>query len=302
MKHLVARTIEGCLRLGNRTQKRDFLESGNVYAQFEAQRAQIEELLIATKYFHGTGARHYANNGGSKYDGTSDSAHDSLGNLLGEGLKPQEDIYNERFETGSEISTSLTKNRLYARLYSEYFLHENEQLNYQYGSRPFLWSMFLANMVRAQAYETLSKPFTEAISGFCSHFTKKAHEDKRVRRGKIAKWTDSFRSDGRYRTRPVSAILFGKSDIPDNHPVIIGVKDGAFEPLHIKQSGAAAYEVRSGEVITPDQFTHMQVPLAHVATVREKIAGLSSDIPIVPIEFSELIDSEKRLWELLKTH
>lgn len=289
MFHLTGRCIETGLRLVNDPQKRHFLEANVVREEFESTRKEIEGMLCKTRYFHGTGTRHYTANGRSKYDGTNEKAQDSLHSLLSEGLVPQEDIYNERLGTGAEKSVSLTKNRLYARLYAELFLPEKDRLDYRYGSRPFWWTMFLVRMAVKRAAEPPAKRNWGTLK-----------EIRRREREKIRKWADSFRKDGRYRHNPLGLMMCGKSDIAENHPVIIGVGEGAFNPLPIRNSGFAAYETRSGETIPPASFTHVQVPLRHAENVRQKIASLGLRLPVIPMEFAELIDSEKRLWELLE--
>lgn len=119
-------------------------------------------------------------------------------------------------------------------------------------------------------------------------------------KGKVKLWTGSIRKDGKYKDDPFGAMSRAKSDIESNFPIIIGVREDSFKPLPIKFTVMRAYEKRSSEVISSEQFSHLQVPLSKVDAVRQRVQELGLDLPIVPIEFVELIQSEMPLEEVSK--
>lgn len=288
--------MERKLRHVSDVKKRRFFEIPGIKEQFEAQRAQIEALLAQTWCYHGTGAKHYLHQGESKYDGIIDEVGDSLGSFLSEGLKPRHDMYNQLLQTGADNSISLSENRMYARLYAELFLYENDELAYMYGPRPFWWRLTGVKSVRLQTQAILHMPIVELMKSL-----KRINpREKQTMKGKVKLWTGSIRKDGKYKDDPFGAMSRAKSDIESNFPIIIGVREDSFKPLPIKFTVMRAYEKRSSEVISSEQFSHLQVPLSKVDAVRQRVQELGLDLPIVPIEFVELIQSEMPLEEVSK--
>jgi len=301
MSPFISKLAESYLGFQNSPKRTRFLSDLEVAEEFTTTRDHISSLLDGTKYYHGTGAFHYENLGSSKYDGTSlYKTTDSLAKLVTNGLEIRHDFYNETMETGVDSSISLTERRLYARLYAQSFLPEGHELDYEYGSKPFWWNVFLTRMTILEIERTGMR---ELIRSRAKRMKEPGYAEKAAERSRKAhQWVSSFRNDDKYALRPWASVVLGKSTIPENFPIIVGVKEGVFSPLPQKFPGVAAYETRSGVGIRPEHFTHLQVPYAYVGFVREKVNLMGLQAPVVAIEFAELIDSEQSLDRLVQFH
>lgn len=260
---------------------------------FEQMRNEIERVLSNTEYFHGTGAKHYSNNG-HKYNGTDHTqVNDSLKSFLQDGILPQKDIFNEVFD-GSSGTISLTKLNPYARVYASLFLEEGNNLEYEFGSRAFWWRYLLLKMVINSLTDT--KFLTDKIRGSISRILdleerERYSNERRNRKKMTQNWTSSFRRDKKYAKRPIGVMEKAKSDIEGNFPIIFGVKPSTVETIPLSIRSAGMYESRTQHPILPEKFSHIQVPLRNLEEVQNRIAEVGLNLPVVPIEFAEIIAS-----------
>lgn len=263
--------------------------------QFHA-RKQIAKLLEQTEYFHGTGRFLYSSNGNSKYEGVTDAPHDTLNSLATDGLKPQNDLFADLF-TGKEIPTiSMTHLRNYARVYADLFSQEGTGLGYEYGTRKFWWNYLLMKMF----FDALTDP---------GHYRRTWQRRKEIKKFKMKKrniynpdkWASSFRNDSKYNGSTMRLIQEGKSTITGNYPMIIGIRKGTIKPIPIISRAVRRYETRTDQTISPGQWSYIEVPLRKITETRETLSEVNGkiDIPIIPMEFVELLLSEKPFSELI---
>lgn len=279
------------LELSNQTNRESFLvEHGRL---FEKMRSDVERVLRGTEFFHGTGAKHYVNNG-DKYSGIDYSqANDSLGSFLQNGILPQKDIFNEVFD-GSSGTISLTKLNPYARVYASLFLEEGNNLEYEFGSRAFWWRHLLFKMVINSLTDTefIADKVRGSISRVLNSDKRERYsEERKKRKEMIQKWTSSFRRDEKYAKKPMGVMEKAKSDIKGNFPIIFGVKPNTVENIPLSIRSVGMYESRTKKPILPETFSHIQVPLRNFEEVQDRIDEAGLSLPVVPIEFTEIIAS-----------
>jgi len=179
-------------------------------------------------------------------------------------------------------------------LYASRFMYEAGNLNYEYGSPQFWAFHFAARML----FRAMSELFGKRRG---------REEIPREQRDEIWKetmenWALSFRSDDTYRGKNLFKVIGAKSDITGNFPVIVGVRKGEIRPLPMNHPSVALYEHRTDQTITPDRFTHIQVPIDAIPEVSELVRQSGQVIPVIPIEFVELINSQTPFSELIKPH
>lgn len=278
----------------------DFLGAADVRRQFDETRDQIAQLLGDAEWWHGTGTRKYVPVAGSKYAGAcTREAQDVLPSLL-TGLRPCRDLYVDeaRFDN-PDRTVSLTRTRMYAKGYALRHFCEGESLEYEFGSRDFWYHCITTRM----GIEALRRRAGLAMIGRMAVARVRAMVDRqyrtarharwRARRDQMSKWSSDIRADAR-------DVLH--SDIPGNTPVLIGVRRGVVRPLAVGPPTLALYESRADGDIPAAAFTHLEVPLARVHTIRAAVeqVGLRGALPVVPIEFADLVQSECDFEELVR--
>ena len=77
-------------------------------------------------------------------------------------------------------------------------------------------------------------------------------------------------------------MINGVSDIPENFPIIVGVKN--MKTLPLQGSIIQTFEDRVNEPISIKNMTHVQVPWKYVAQIQERLP-----IPVLPMELCEYV-------------
>lgn len=354
---------EYCLKKGDE-KKTDFTENPKVLAELNNVREEIARALEDTEYFHGTGRKSYAFKGDSQYDGIDHHVEvDRLEKLVKEGLKPQEDLFAENFTGDEDAKTvSLSKNRMYSRIYADLHMNENEDYQYEYGSQKFWWYymlylMFIAGITDKNEWKSKyanarskyklvwnanMNQFKELavkgknIPGFfyvCNaflfilqyfYFQKdalwKAEKIKRPNKKdrNAEEWIGRFRSDyggveklqspRKKATQYNKFITTGKSDIPDNYGIIIGIKKGKVKKRQIKRKVVSCLETRAQNTLDTKSWSYIETPMAVVEKTKKDLQKILDDanmgaleIPIFATEQVEMLMREKSLTELAKT-
>lgn len=254
--------------------------------RYKREKEQILSLLTNTTHYHGTGAYQYAFAKNKYLSRNPEGIRYVLRDILRSGLRPRRDLFNDTFETGEKHSISLTKDRIYARTYAELFMEEDAKLAYAYGPR-LLWNLVI---------------FFKTMLGWLEHnkyFLVRSKEHKR--KGVLARkrykvmlrgWARAFRADGKYEGKNYLITLSeGRSDIKGNFGIVIGVGKDMAE-LPIRYPAISEYETRVRGPIPPTAFTHIQAPLGRVDVVKQELKKYGLDIPVIPIEFVELMNFE----------
>lgn len=204
-----------------------------------------------------------------------------MANVTHHGLQPNEDPFDR--VTGIVSSISTTFSRPYAMLYASMRLMPGEEYAYRYHSQLFwLYRVMLNGVAR-------SKEAVSQLKGKSVHEI--LNEVPRIKRGKLGgkldrrveKFTHSGRSpEGTFSTR---------TDIEGNYPILFGISEGAFTPsptaIYLK-----SHEKRSQEPIAFGSLTHIEVPLESVDETKRFLAERGKSLPVIPIEFGELLSRE----------
>ena len=220
---------------------------------------QFEELYTQTWRWHGTGRYQYTP---PDYQQQRDVIQGIIEN---KGLVPHRDPLD--YTKGVMYSISTSPSRLYSSLYA--------QLHYEKGQRlrnPLItaygWTVFM-NAIAGKDRRLMSKKFRQNV-GLTQEATQYFHQ----------KYTHS-------NVTPSQMVMGGQSDISSNHPILIGIKENAFPEADIAEV-LQKHESRATTPISIYQFTHIEVPLANVSEVRDRLYQQGdSHLPVIPIEWGE---------------
>ncbi|MBL7077055.1 MAG: hypothetical protein ISS31_06260 [Kiritimatiellae bacterium] len=288
----------------NAPAKESFLADPAAREAFDAQKGRIAALQRCTAFWHGTGAFQYAARG-SKYGGVDHATVvNVLDSLMEQGLVPQDDLLSEQFDLeGHAASVSLTQRRLYAGVYAALYSHPDVPVQYRYGHRAFWWLCFWESIIfhALGDWETVKKEVRIVVDKLFRSPRDLLAQHLRFRQ-RAWLWTRTIRKDEKYATPFLHRIMVGcTSDIPGNHPLLIGAKHGAFEAIPLWRP-AASYEARSAAPIPPSQWSCIEVPMSRVQSTKQALEKAGLDIPVVPIEFAELVCSNAPFDELTRPH
>lgn len=271
----------------NNFRRKDRLRLLKKYSkEYKKNKKLILKILKNTEYYHGTGAYEYIYRKDKYHSFEPSKVKFILRDVLVNGLKPSRDLFNDTFETGFKKSISLTKNRVYARTYSELFFQDGTDLKYAYGSS-FFWNLGV---------------FLRIVFGWIKRRNFKFIRDKKSKKeSKIARkrflimiksWSKSFRKDKKYENDIFVFLSGAKSDIKGNFGVVIGIKKNTVKPIKIDYPNISIDEARVGHVISSKDFTHLQVPLENLNFVEKELKKINSKVPLIPMEFVEMINSD----------
>jgi hypothetical protein len=257
---------------------------GNAYADLLPA---IERCYRDAQYWHGTGRYHYRLQGSSRYDGTQAEIDDIFASILRNGLLPHRDTWID-FGLENNESISLGTVRMFSRLFA--LAHQYEHSSgpaFELGDMRFwvkLYSLLFLSLIASKAWVagwfaiTLIRPSSYANTREWIGAIHKKH---------INIWADILkgRSQG--------------SDITGNYGILLGIRglrdDVTSLPL------PRSVEVRTNNRILAEDFTHVEVPLEHVAETRALLDTLNLSLEVLPIEFVDLYLSDRPVRELAYT-
>jgi len=276
--------------------KEVFLRNSELAARFERDREHVETVLADTAYWHGTGRFAHGFEGDSKFSGQPTGEKiDVLQNIVTEGIKPHP-IWTKRDKPHD--ATSVTVNRVVSHLYAMMNQQAGRELGYTYGSDEFWWNLSNYEMAQRTTLSDKLHYFRTYIKGAALERvginTQEWQDIKSQYAGWISRTTQSDTANP-FRFRHV------RSDIQGNGAVVLGVKAGDY-PTHPmdKTPDLATFEKRIVETIPPEKLSYIEVPLANTDQVAEQLRALGCETPVIPIEFAELVMSERPLHEILK--
>jgi len=228
--------------------------------EYQTVLPEIGELYGQTWRWHGTGRFHHH----------EDQVRDVLKEIIEkDGLIQHEDPLD--YTRGVMQSVSTSPSRIYSSLYA--------QLHYEKGKR-------LRNTFQTTAgwlYYTGSIAIQAALHDrrlFNKRFREEHNLDK--------KGTSYFHE--KYAKFPVTGLdmrFGGVSDIPGNYPMLIGIKEGAFQESNIAQV-LRTHESRSETPIPISSFTHIEVPDQNVEEVRDLLnQAVKEHVPVIALEWGE---------------
>ncbi|MFC1810560.1 hypothetical protein ACFLZH_03605 [Patescibacteria group bacterium] len=269
---------------------KEFFDDLGIKKLFLEIRLRINHVLEKTEFFHGTGRKSY------KLDGDSET-QDNLITLVNEGLAPREDIFNDSLFEGEVDSTvSLTRQRMYARCYACMNLPEETDLQYEYGSRKFWITYFFRKMILFGLKD--EKLLGRTIKNWIKTRDEQA---KFIEKSKL--WARTIRNDDKYSKKPrigaLQLLKSGKSTIPDNHPLIIGIRKGKVDPLENPNPTFAKYEERTSQAIPPKHWSYLGVPLANIEEFNVALEELGLNLDVLPMELVELCMADMDFEKLI---
>ena len=252
----------------------------DIQQEFEQRSAEIEELYKQVDYWHGTGRK-------QNKDAQIVDVVDNV--ITSGGILPALDPFD--ITVGKQHTTSLAAQRMYAQVYSLMNLPEEEELAFQYMPRKYWVNEYLLKSIPAgikdipqmakrqlqQAWEK-KKPITPFSMW---RFAKRTKQSATNWFGKVRVTTPEERMK-------ISTI---KSDIPGNYPVLFGIKREAVNPIPVGNA-IGKFETRTGELIPFAGFTHMEVPIRHVAKTQALLDQRNVSISILPMELGEVYASQ----------
>lgn len=236
-------------------------------------RRKYDDTVRATVYWHGTGRFQYDRQG---------SVIDVFSQILDNGgLKPHKDIFD--IKEGEMYSTSVTKHRMYARIYGDIHEYMGADLRARYGS-PRFWAYYYIMVINFYATKEMGLWNTKARRAQHETWRKQGKDiwAKKVRQNLITA-RSTFFNEG--------------SDIIRNYPIIIGIKYADFNTLKTADY-VTRYETRISSKIPLDLFTHIE-------TTREKVAEIEallkryhySHIPVFALEQCEKLYAQKKFTD-----
>lgn len=244
---------------------------GNLIAEYNRKRSFIEDLYRDVGYWHDTGRKQYR-------EGEVIDVLDSL--LTSRGLLPSRDQFD--LKKGETFSTSVTDRRMYASLYAKMHQTDKASLEYEYYPRS-VWSKIFLGVINRMAGDELlpgANPIDILKMGI------KFRLDYR-------NWYKKVRRNPSLRQRLRNI----KSDIPNNYPILIGVRENYINP--IDTSGfVSLYERRVGGHIPIEGITHLEVPLSKVLETERFLEQKGiGNLPVIPMELGEIFSSKFSLRE-----
>jgi hypothetical protein len=228
-----------------------------------------------TIYWHGTGRLQH---------GKQDDPVDVLVRMLKQqGLRPFRDVFDVK--QGEMVSTSVARQRMYARIYADMHAHKGADLRKLYGS-PRFWAYYFIMAINLHAIKEL---------GLWSR--KARNKQQAIWREQGQKlWTVKVtKKDG----SSVGKFFNDGSDIAGNYPIIIGLKQAKY---HLLKTAAyvGRYESRIGSSIPIEAFTHLEIPASKTAEVTLLLKKYGyKDLPVFAIEQCEKLHAQKNFSELV---
>lgn len=246
---------------------------------------EINSLYDNVWYRLWTGALRYWYDFDNKYNGIDHDAIISvLDSILDQWIMPHYDPLNESRKTNTTHTSSITSNRMYARLYADKYNYND--LDYYYGKskewRIHLWSrilmdVFIDNIIKKDI--SIAHKWSE-LSMWLDH---------------IIKNKDSYRHPKTWHLNLSWFVIWAKTDIDNNFWILIGIKkDTKLDVAPIAASWWRKTETRISSPISVDSFSHIEVPAFYVDLVRKHISNKWIQCPIIAMEDGERLCST--LW------
>ena len=253
----------------NKTQNKAILELRNQLLNnlpnfSENELEEYKNSIINVKFWHGTGGFEYSSGG---------NITPIFDNILKNGLKTQQDyyliIYSKKL---SMKSISLVNKRIIARCYADNHNFKNPK-TFRFGDSIF-WIVRHYTKMYVLAY-TIFAP--RSLMNILNWRKKNKINSKKSWSGKVNKTCkNTWESFEKY------------SDIRENFPVIIGIKNlnkTAKLPKIFSET-----EIRSLENIPLKDIIHIEIPLEKYNELSNKIRKYNQKVKIFPIELGELFE------------
>ncbi len=216
--------------------------------------------------WHGTGRYRYSEDG---------EVADVLAQIIADGgLVPHEDDWDRK--RGTVHSISLAKQRMYARLYAGMYMPNGKRLRNEYRSR-YLWGYYFFGT--AMLVALVEYPGNRHILDYPT---------------KIERWTRKASK----KPHTLKSIFIEGTDIPNNYPILIGVKRGAVT----FQYGSHFFNLHERRTESPIRFrdmTHLEVPETNLAETTAALRAAGIMLPVLSLESGEDYCRRFSFWQLV---
>lgn len=239
----------------------------------EKELEKYRSALRYTKLWHGTGRYQHGENG----------TVDVLAQIVQSGgLRPLPDSYAVMLGGDPMMSLSATPLRMIARSYADIHGKGASEEN-RYGSALW-WASYYYGPFYAQI-------FTKNAITIARHY-RQWHESTSDENGERT-WGKKVNKNAKH----VWDVFGLGSDIAENYPILIGMKEQSNTAPTPKAIAKA--EVRLTHVVPMNDITHLEVPAQNVPETETLLKQNGYDIPVLPIELGEYAASKLAIAELL---
>jgi hypothetical protein len=237
---------------------------------FQQYEQQVAELYSQVDQWHGTGRYQvvYEDEGRTRVK----EVQDILKHIAESGLKPQADNFDKLRGRGtSSISTTVA--RPYAMMYAA--LHNGNELQYRFHDSKY-WTMQTA----LGAFRRIPEVILEEYRNYGLKGVIEARPTM-MRKGKV--------TDAMNWKKKVDPSILGEFE---DYPIVIGLREGAFNPVRMSMLIKAYHEQRSHDPIPLDTFSHIEVPLSHMDESKQILEEKGVTLPVIPMEMGEIYSTK----------
>ncbi|OGK25055.1 hypothetical protein A3A46_04145 [Candidatus Roizmanbacteria bacterium RIFCSPLOWO2_01_FULL_37_13] len=235
---------------------------------YQEQRSTIQKIYRGVDTWHGTGR--YGNRG----------QIDILRGIAStRQLIPHRDVWDPSLGESETIST--TWMRPYAAAYADMHLEKGKELSYSDFRSGHYWIKYIKRLTLPEIFNLLK--YARALN--------------RTRKDAID-WIEKKIGRQLSSERDIAGFTRLRSSIPDNYPILIGIKPGAFQATQ-KAAFLSRTERRTDQQILIDMLTHLEVPLDRIAETQAILKENKVELPVLPRELCERYSAEFSDRELL---
>ena len=171
---------------------------------YMANKDLVVKIMSETEFFHGTGSMNY----------TSDWwIEDTVNRILEDWIIPNDERLSEFFWISTRDNICITRMRVYARIYADMFDSWVQTLKHTFWTNPW-WIYLLAKEMIKESIPSIR--FWEKALPRTWKWFRAEYES--------SEWNKESKSSKKYW---LYKILYWKSDIKDNFPVVYGIKKWA---------------------------------------------------------------------------
>ncbi len=265
--------IKSLVRFLDWIAKKFILNNATIQINDINQLSDYRRVAGAASIWHGSGRLQHSR------DGLADVL-DSI--LKNGGLQPVEDVY-AIFSGGERMtSISLTRSRSVARSYAD--MHGKGYLEKNRYGDALTWVAYYYGLFYARLY-TFGYP---SIKKYYKTWHRLTHDDN---------GHNTWGKKVNNKAEDVWDIFCLGSDIPNNYPILFGVKN-VNQTIQLNKI-FSDYEVRTPRAILLSEITHIEVPALQVDKTQIILKQHNISIPVFSIEIGEYAASKRKFSQLL---
>ena len=256
------------------SKRRDKVLSKSVVRIYDAPQVETYQRVANTaKLWHGTGRLQYAES----------KVKDIFATIVkNDALTPVRDVYAVLVGGEEMVSLSTTRLRILARSYAD--MHGKGEKEENRYSSSFWWVTYYYSLFYGLTFTKYSPHLLRNLSKWNKLSKNEAGEitwGKKVNKKAHSVWE-----------------VFGMgSDIPDNYPILFGIKQ--FQRIATPPKGIREVEIRLIDPVHLSDLSHIEVPEDRVRDVETFLKQNGTSVPVFPIELGEYVASKQPFKTLL---